>query len=226
MEDLIKPSLDQIANKYNTDKGTSYRGASRHGYAPFYDSILSKWRNDKIRMLEIGICMERTEGGHSVYMWNEYFDNASIFTFDIVDMSDHPCIKKNNNVFFYKGDQSDRNDFISMYENFGSLDFDFILEDGSHEHEHQMISIGHLFKYVKPGGYYILEDVSIPGNDVCCIRNDETYEIIHNFIKTGKFNSIHITESEKKYLEKNIKSVDIHTDVQDAYVTVIFEKNK
>jgi hypothetical protein len=139
-------------------------------------------------------------------------------------MSNHPSIANNDNVLFYRGDQGNRNDFISMYEQFESLDFDFILEDGSHIHEHQMISFGHLFKYVKNGGFYILEDISIPGNHVCCIRNDETYRVIDNYIKTGKFNSIHITDSEKKYLEENIKSLDIITDVQNAYVTAIFTK--
>lgn len=224
IENINKPTLDELANKYLTDKGSLYPGVSKHGYAKYYDNLLSKWRDKKIRMLEVGICMESTEGGHSIYMWDDYFSNVSIFTFDIVDMSNHPSITNRDNIFFYRGDQSNRSDLVSMYKHFGSLDFDFILEDGSHIHEHQIISLAHLFKYIKSGGYYILEDVSIPGNSVCCIRNDETYEIIDNFIKTGEFNSIHTTSSEKKYLEKNIKSVDMHIDMQNAYVTIIFQK--
>lgn len=224
MENSIKPTLDDLANKYKTDKGTLYTGESKHGYATFYDQILSKWRNKKIRMLEVGICMESTDGGHSVYMWNEYFTHASIFTFDIVDMSNHPVIKENDNVLFYNGDQSNRDDFISMHKHFGASDYDFILEDGSHIHEHQMISLAHLFKYVKSGGYYIMEDVSIPGNPVCCIRNDETYEVVSNFIKTNEFNSIHITEKEKKYLKQNISNIEIFEDIQNAYVTIVFTK--
>ena len=218
------PSLDDLANKYSTDKGSLYHGASRHGYAPFYDEILKLLRDQEIRMLELGICMEETEGGHSVFMWSEYFSQASIYTFDIVDMSNHPAITNYPNNFFYRGDQGNRNDFISMYNEFGNKPFDFVLEDGSHTTEHQMISFGHLFQYVKPGGVYILEDVSIPGNPVCCIRNDETFGIIDNFNKTGKFETEHLTDSEVSYIETHVDKIVPYTDDQNAYMTFAFYK--
>ena len=218
------PSLDDLANKYSTDKGTRYPGDSRHGYAPFYDQIFTPIRDKEIRMLEIGICMEGTLGGHSVFMWREYFSKASIYTFDIVDMSNHAAIVNYPNHFFYKGDQGNRNDFVSMYEEFGNEPFDFILEDGSHTTQHQMISFGHLFQYVKPGGVYILEDVSIPGNHVCCIRNDETFRIIENFNNTGKFETEHLTDSEVSYIETHVDKIVPYTDDQNAYMTFAFYK--
>lgn len=217
-------SLDQLANKYNTDKGTEYTSESRHGYAPFYDTILSKWRNKSIRMLEVGICMEGSAGGQSVYMWREYFSKAKIYTFDIVDMSNHPCVLDLKDVFFFQGDQGDREILKSMFSSFGSRPFDFILEDGSHTEEHQMISLAHLFQYVKSGGLYILEDISIPGHPVCCIRNDRTYHTISEFISSGKFTSEFVTDEEKKYLENNISKIELFTDVQNAYVTAIIHK--
>lgn len=63
-----RPTLDELANKYGTDKGTEYLGSCRHGYAEMYDPLLSKWRDEPIRMLEVGVCMEGTVGGHSIYM--------------------------------------------------------------------------------------------------------------------------------------------------------------
>jgi hypothetical protein len=219
-----KPTLDELANHYSTDKGTKYPHGSVHGYAPLYDPYLTPWREKPIRMLEIGICMEGTEGAHSVKMWDSYFDNASIYTFDIVDMSKHPFIQEKSNVSFYRGDQSNRDDYKKMYGLFGNEEFDFILEDGSHVHEHQIISLGHLFQYVKSGGYYILEDISIPGHPVCCIRNDETYGILQEFKETGKINSPYLLPEEKEYLENNVTQIDIHPDIQDAYVTAIFYK--
>lgn len=224
MEITITPTLDELANKYNTDKGSLFDGSSRHGYASYYDTLLSKWRNEPIRMLEVGIKMENTQGGHSVYMWREYFKKAKIYTFDIVNMSDHPCVVDSENVFFFQGDQSKREDFQRMYTEFGSLPFDFILEDGSHTEEHQMISLGQLFRYVKSGGFYILEDISIPGHNVCCIRNDKTHITISEFIETGNFLSNFVTDDEKEYLESNISKVDLYTDVQDAYMTAIIYK--
>jgi hypothetical protein len=219
-----KPTLDDLANLYSTDKGTKYPNHSVHGYAPIYDQYLTPLRDKSLRMLEVGICMEGSQGGHSVRMWNDYFENASIYTFDIVDMSQHPSIIENDNVFFYQGNQSKREDFSEMYKTFGNKKFDFILEDGSHVHEHQIISLGHLFKYVKSKGYYILEDMSIPGHAVCCIRNDETYNVIKNFQETGKINSPYLTQEEKEYLEKNVSKIEMFPDIQDAYVTTIFHK--
>lgn len=224
MEKTTRPSLDDLANKYDTDKGSQFAGSSRHGYASYYDTILSKWRDEPIRLLEIGIKMETTQGGHSVYMWREYFSKAQIYTFDIVDMSDHPCITDTNDVFFFQGDQSKREDFIRMHAEFGNLPFDFILEDGSHTEEHQMISLGQLFHYVKSGGFYILEDISIPGHEVCCIRNDRTYVTINEFINSGNFVSDFVTDEEKEYLESNILKIDLFTDVKDAYMTAIIYK--
>jgi len=216
-------TLDELANKHNTDKGTKYGHVTVHGYAPIYENYLSKWKDKSIRLLEVGICMEHTTGGHSVRMWHEYFKNASIYTFDIADMK-HLETELGNRVKFYKGDQSVRSDFENMYKEFGSENFDFILEDGSHIHQHQIISFGHLFKYVKPGGYYILEDVTEEGYPVCCIRNDETFKFIKKLKNENIVESEWLTKEESEYLQKNIKQIDIHEDIQNAYRTIIIHK--
>lgn len=96
-------SLDDIANKYGTDKGTAYPAANRHGYTLFYEPLMEKYRDEKIKLLEIGVCLEVGTGGESIYMWNEYFQHGLTYTFDIVDMSNHPSVKDNDRVFFYRG---------------------------------------------------------------------------------------------------------------------------
>lgn len=217
-------SLDDLANLYSTDKGTLYPNGTRHGYAPLYDKLLTKWRHDPIRMLEIGICMEYSPGGHSVYMWTDYFTKASIYTFDIVDMSQHPAIIGCDRCKFYRGDQGKREDFQNMYSEYGNLEFDFIIEDGSHQHIHQMISFAYLFEKISSGGHYILEDMSIPNIANCCIRNDETYLMLQEFQKTGKISNIHILPEEKEYLENNIKNVEICHDIQNIFAVAIITK--
>ena len=220
------PTLDELANIYNTDKGTAFSGPTKHGYTPFYENFMLPMRHLPIRLLEIGICMEGTEGGHSVNLWLEYFDQASIFTFDIEDMSQHQGIKDNPRVKFFQGDQSNREDFSKMYELFGNEQFDFIIEDGSHRHEHQMTSFGHLFKYVKPGGFYILEDMTIPGREVYGYRNDETLPILEKLKNTGKIDCTHITEEEKAFIEENFLSLDIEIDILGKYATSVIYKKK
>lgn len=216
-------TLDDLANLYQTDKGSKYKGPSCHGYAEFYDAILSKIRDLPIRMLEVGVCMEYSGGGQSIKMWKDYFELGSIYTFDIVDMSNHE-VMQDARVHFFRGDQGNRNDFEKMYEQFGNSQFDLIVEDGSHQTIHQMVSLGHLFKYVKSGGIYIMEDLSIPWRNVCCIRNDESLEIVAKFIHTKSFDIPYLLPEEKEYLEKNIQSVEIITDIQNAYVSAIFFK--
>jgi hypothetical protein len=216
-------SLDELANKHNTDKGTAYLDVSVHGYAPIYDTYLSNWRDSEIRLLEIGVCMEYTPGGQSVRMWHEYFPNASIYTFDIVDMKGLET-ELGERVKFYKGDQGSRTDLENMYKEFGSKEFDFILEDGSHIHHHQMISLAYLFKYVKSGGYYILEDITEDGFEACCQRNDETIKIIKALQNKEKVSSEFIFKEELNYLNKNISKIEIFPDIKNEYRTAIIHK--
>lgn len=222
----MRKTLDELANLYQTDKGSGYRGASRHGYAVSYDTdkCLATLRDKPIRLLEVGVNMEGTEGVHSLKMWLDYFSQAEIYAFDILNLANHPIIKDNQRIHFYRGDQGQRSDLVKMYEFFGSDLFDVILEDGSHKENHQMISFGVLFKFVKPGGLYILEDMSIPGNKCCCIRNDLTYKTILDFQNNKTIDSIHLTDDEKAYIEQHTESIEMIPDVQNAYVTTIIRK--
>lgn len=217
-------SLDDLANMYNTDKGTLHTGPTKHGYAPIYDKYLTKWRNEPIRMLEIGVCMENTQGGHSVYMWTDYFTKASIYTFDIVDMSQHPAIVGCTRCNFYRGDQGNRGDLANMYSEYGNLEFDFILEDGSHQHIHQVITFAYLFEKISSGGHYILEDMSLPNVNNIYVNNDDTYLMLQEFLKTGKMCNVHILPEEKEYLENNIKSIEIYNDMQNICATAVITK--
>lgn len=216
-------TLDELAIKYTTDKGTVSGFPSTHGYAPIYEKYLSDWRHAEIRLLEIGVCMEFTGGGQSVRMWHEYFQKAEIYTFDIVDMKGLES-ELGPRVKFFQGDQSSRDSLRSMYSEFGSKPFDFILEDGSHIHEHQIISLGALFPYVKSGGYYILEDVTEEGVPCCCIRNDATLPFIKKLQDDKIADSNFLTPEESEYLQKNISKIEIYPDMQDAYRTIIIHK--
>lgn len=216
-------TLDELAIKYDTDKGTESGHITTHGYAPIYEKYLSHWKDLSIRLLEVGVCMEYTPGGQSIRMWHEYFQNAEIYAFDIVDMKALET-ELGNRVKFYRGDQSSREDFEKMYSEFGSKQFDFILEDGSHQHEHQIISLGVLFPYVKSGGYYILEDITEEGIYACCTRNDETLPFIKKLKEEKIADSKFLTKEESLYLQKEILDIEIYDDIQNVYKTVIIKK--
>jgi hypothetical protein len=56
------------------------------------------------------------------------------------------------------GDQGDPAVLEGFLESYGG-DFDIIIDDGGHTMAQQMTSLQHLWKAIKPGGYYFCEDL-------------------------------------------------------------------
>lgn len=157
-------NLTELANKYNTDKGTN-QAPSMHGYTDAYDLILAPWRKQPLRVLEVGVVMEGTEGGHSIKMWLDYFPNATLFCMDIVDIRRF----ESERVKCFQGSGADPAATTAMYAAFGSQPFDLIIEDGSHKHDEQVKTFEHLWSLVASGGYYFWEDILNP----LCRENHE-----------------------------------------------------
>jgi hypothetical protein len=136
-------TLDEIARQENTDKCSLY-----HGYANKYDFYLSSIKNSPVNILEIGILK-----GSSLKMWQRYFDKAKIYAVDI----DESCkVHENERVKVLIGSQADE-EFLTS--NLSGVEFDVIIDDGSHIPSHQIKSFETLFPLLKPGGLYIIEDV-------------------------------------------------------------------
>ena len=134
-------TLNEIGLKNNSDKSSNY-----HCYLDLYDKYFSKYRGENINFLEIGILF-----GDSLKIFDEYFINSNIVGIDIEDKSH----MEKENIKIIKGDQSDR----TLLNNFEDEYFDIILDDGSHKMEHQQVSFGVLFKKLKSGGIYVIEDL-------------------------------------------------------------------
>jgi hypothetical protein len=194
-------TLTELGNKYGTDK------AWYHGYTPFYEIALEHLRLKHMNILEIGV-----EGGGSLNMWHHYFGYSYIYGFDI---EDHTDLNKDR-MRISVGDQSDRNFLSNTY---GKMQFDIIIDDGSHFVSHQQISLGCLFPFLKPGGYYIVEDLhtseEVPGREIGFISpteswpTDTTWWQLVNFKETGEFLSKNMTEVETKYLNKFVESIEL-----------------
>lgn len=144
--------INLLAAKYGTDK-------IDHGYLKYYH----EWLNGKNhedgftfkhkKMLEIG-CLK----GASLHMWNElFYGQVQIHTIDLfatADTVNRDTLHKLGYVT-YQGDQSDIPFLYSIREM-----FDFIIDDGSHNSDHQAISFKHLFlNNLCSGGIYVIEDL-------------------------------------------------------------------
>jgi 2-polyprenyl-3-methyl-5-hydroxy-6-metoxy-1,4-benzoquinol methylase len=133
--------LEKLAKLYNTDK-------LEHGYIPYYEQHLPK-RVDKL--LEIG-CFR----GASLRMWQTHFKDAEIHTIDIFNPNLMTAeAAKAEGFIAHKGDQGDTR-FLDQIKD----QYDIIIDDGSHNADHQQITFAKMFvDNLKSGGLYIIEDL-------------------------------------------------------------------
>jgi trans-aconitate methyltransferase len=151
-----KTDLCLLAVKYPTDKCPYNENPKlhKHPYTPIYSLLFSKFRYDKIRFLELGILEN-----NSMKCWREFFPNAKLFGFD--NSIELINIAKKDNLIDTKYDYLDVSDsFVihSVLEKNGS-NFDVILDDSSHEFDHQINIIKSSIPHLKTGGYLIIEDI-------------------------------------------------------------------
>lgn len=131
-------TLDQLAIKYGSDKSSL-----SHNYTSFYEQRLP--RQPK-KLLEIGVLQ-----GASIRMWKEYFSDCEIHALDLFMDNPIPDIE---GVVWHKGNQLD----YLLLEQLRKENFDFVVDDGSHNSRDQLITFFGLFN----GNPYFIEDLQ------CC----------------------------------------------------------
>jgi predicted O-methyltransferase YrrM len=185
-------------------------------YIPVFESL-----SDSTNVLEIGIGT-----GPSLNMLAAAFPNATIHGFDVVNSEHWPLSRPQ--VVTHVGDQENRGDLQKLVEECGNKPFDLILDDGGHTMRQQQISLGYLFKHLKNGGVYILEDLhtsrmpSYIAED--CLKT--SLDMLIEFNETNKIISNYMTQQEIEYLENNIESIQIwsRTEEMANSVTSIIKK--
>ena len=58
------------------------KGPNKHNYTELYERLFFQWKNDPIKIFEIGVA-----AGGSLEMWQSYFPQARVFAIDIFDKS-------------------------------------------------------------------------------------------------------------------------------------------
>lgn len=119
-------------------------------YFKYYDRYFNRFRNEDIRILEIGV-----NRGGSLQMWKNYFGKNSFIVGMDIDCECLNYVEENVEVFI--GDQSDTGDLSELVKKYGM--FDIIIDDGSHKTRDQITAFEYLYDYVKYGGVYLVEDV-------------------------------------------------------------------
>jgi len=177
-----------LAKKHETDKGgrhLRYGGADSdtcHEYTPIYHDLLGHRRESVKRVLEIGV-----NAGSSLRMWREYFPNALIVGLD----NNVHCLFVDERIYCGQADQGDKQSLLAAMEFVGGK-FDLIIDDGSHELAHQILTMNTLAPFLEDDGIYVVEDIRDRDNPLTLaqhLRDDFDWDAIYCEPGIGKSHS-------------------------------------
>jgi SAM-dependent methyltransferase len=206
-------SFTALANSAGSDKGTQIGTA--HGYSILYDTLFAPLRHlPRVDILEMGLAIGGPElGGDinrkvsnspSVNAWLQFFEKPEIVGFDISDFS----TIRHDNFVFVRGDSGNRSDLEQLLE-LGRR-FDVILDDASHASYHQQLALAMLFDALKPGGFYIIEDLSWQPSEM----EDElpkvsrTAQLLSKLLVNGCLpTSAAINDAEARFIEREVSGI-------------------
>jgi tetratricopeptide (TPR) repeat protein len=142
-------SLDVIGILQGTDKTSLANDYLRH-----YERILSEFRDEPIELLEIGIAQ-----GASLRTWTGFMPHAKIIGVDI----DGSCkAYATDRITVEIGSQADPEFLLELARRYRPS---VIIDDGSHQAEHVMLTFDYLYPTLLQGGVYIMEDLYLHYGD-------------------------------------------------------------
>jgi hypothetical protein len=137
---MASNELSKLALKHGTDK------FKRHNYTEIYFDFFKYLKNNKIKLLELGIL-----NGDSLRMWREWFPNAEITGVD----HNIKNLKPIDNVNIIKSNTQT----IDICRDLNNEEFDIIIDDADHHPYQQLITLWNTWPLLKKDGLYIIEDV-------------------------------------------------------------------
>jgi hypothetical protein len=159
-----KSELCLLGGKYGTDKSpfnSSYPSNHRHPYTAIYNTLFANLKYAKITLGEIGIL-----NNASMKCWREFFPNAKLigyeYNLDYLEQAIQDKLKETSYSFM---DVSNINSIQTGLQAAGEL-FDILIDDSTHNLPHQINVINTAYKFLKPGGILIIEDVLLEENHI------------------------------------------------------------
>ena len=157
-----KTKDDKLCNLFNalgSDKCT------RHKYGYLYDFLFKEIRYQKLNILEIGLgsvedkrfksqMSKRYTPGASQRAWREYFPNSQIFGADI----NPDILFQEERIKTYYADITKNGTLRKMFDEI-AVPLDIFIDDSLHEPGPQKNLFSVAFEKVKPGGFYVVEDI-------------------------------------------------------------------
>ena len=174
-------------------------------YLPIYDRYFKPFMGRNPVILEIGVYK-----GGSLDMWNYYFEGqCQIYGLDI--NPDCKALEKDN-IKILIGDQGDPETMKTIIETVPSIDI--LIDDGSHQMKDLIATFEGLYKHVKAGGFYLLEDLH-----TCywpeyggSLKGPNTF-IEYSKRLIDELNGFHIPSQSQSQLSKTLASLHYYDSV-------------
>lgn len=141
-------------------KWTVDKNKYQHKYTDLYGMLFHPRRCEVRKLLEVGI-----RGGQSMMSFHEFFWNAEIYGLEILQEHVSHCRElfgSDERIHCLLGNSQDNKSISTLP--LVPQSFDVILDDGAHEYEAQERTLSVLWTFVRPGGFYIVEDVEFGHN--------------------------------------------------------------
>lgn len=204
-------SMQTNVIKFETDK-------INHGYMKIYNPLFLSMENVN-KVLEIGVY----EGG-SLKMLSHFFKDATVHGIDILNKNYLDTDKIKTHIY----NQEVKEDLVEFIEKNGG-EFDLIIDDGGHTMKQQQISFGVLFRHLKSGGVYILEDLHTSRQKQFLLDDYKitTLDMLNELKDNNIISSNYISEEDIQYIKDNVSSIEIWSrtpEFNESVTSVIIKK--
>ncbi len=227
-KNLSTLELDKLFIHFNCDKGShcffDKEKIVSHNYSAFYDKYFRNIKKDKISLLELG-----SHEGKGLASFFFYFPNSDLIGANINPFQMRFNSKRISELFV---DVSSSRSIISL-SGYLKKNPDIIIDDASHNLKDILTAFGILFKKLKSGGCYVIEDM----DQFKALKELNPYsdeptplEILKKINDKQDFKTSFIDEESKKYLIENIKNIKIEkgsmkiNEINVSDIAFVFKK--
>jgi hypothetical protein len=152
----------RVMTRHGSDKGNGWW----HNYTPIYSGLFGKFRNQALIIFELGLGTNNPERvsnmgwygrpGASLRGWRDLFPKALVFGADI----DRDTLFEDHRIKTFYCDQLDGAAIQELWSQSELQDgADIIIDDGLHTFEGNATFLDFSLDHLRPGGYYIVEDI-------------------------------------------------------------------
>lgn len=227
-KNLSTLALDELFIHFNCDKGSycffDKEKIVSHNYSEFYDRYFKHFKKDQINLLELG-----SHEGKGLASFFFYFPNSDLIGANINPFQMQFSSKRLTELFV---DVSSSRSIHSLSD-YLKKDLDIIIDDASHNLKDILTAFGILFKKLKSGGCYVIEDM----DQFKALKELNPYsgeatplEILNKINDKQDFKTSFINDESKKYLIENIKDIKIEkgsmkiNEINVSDIAFVFKK--